>query len=331
MLLPTTYDAMLLALGLAALFWGTWANTQKAGGKWRFELYAFDFALGAVAISLLLAMTVGNAGSANSFTFEEILMVSSKKNMATAFGGGAIYCLGNLMILAGVALSGMSTALPVAAGMGLLLGVALAGKVENSGMAYGGAGMALAAIIAAAMAQKAAAAAVPVKRGMHPGWKGFIMSCLGGLIAGIALPIVESSRGGEIGVGAYGAAVFMTLGLLAMTPLVNVYFLNLPVQGEALSLLAYLKGTKGQHLLGLTGGGIWAAGTTSFFAAAGGTYAGAPKMLGLEALAYSGAAAGAVCGLLIWREQAGAPKAKGMLLGAVLLLAGGAAMVFLGA
>lgn len=157
------------------------------------------------------------------------------------------------------------------------------------------------------------------------------MSCLGGLIAGIALPIVESSRGGEIGVGAYGAAVFMTLGLLAMTPLVNVYFLNLPVQGEALPLLAYLKGTKGQHLLGLTGGGIWAAGTTAFFAAAGGTYAGAPKMLGLEALAYSGAAAGAVCGLLIWREQAGAPKAKGMLLGAVLLLACGAAMVFLGA
>ena len=44
-----------------------------------------------------------------------------------------------------------------------------------------------------------------------------------------------------------------------------------------------------------------------------------------------GAAMGAVCGLLIWREQAGAPKAKGMLLGAVLLLAGGAAMVFLGA
>jgi len=333
MLLPTSYAATVLTLVLAALFWGAWANTLRADRKWRFEFYAFDFALGAMAMALLLAMTVGNAGSSSSFTFEDGMTVASKRNMATAFGGGAIYSVGNVMIMAGVALAGMSTALPVAAGIALLTGVAAAaigGAPSNGLLVYGGAGAALAALIAAARAQKESALAAPVKKGMHPGWKGFILSCVGGVFTGVSLPIVESSRGGDTGVGAYGAVVFMAFGALAMTPLVDLYFLNLPVQGDAASPLGYLKGAKGQHFLGILGGAMWGAGTIAFFAAADGGFANAPKFLGNEALGYSGAVAGALCGLAIWGEQAGASKARAMLLGAMTLLAGAAAMVFMG-
>jgi glucose uptake protein len=334
MLLPTTYGATMMTLVLAALLWSTWANTQRADRKWRFELYAFDFALGALAIVVLLAVTIGNAGSANSFTFDDILTVASKRNMATAASGGAVYCLGNLMILAGVVLAGMSTALPVGSAMGLFTAVAWAAMNRlapaNPGMVYGGAGVALVGVLAAAMAQREAALAAPVKKGMHAGWKGFILSCVGGIIVGIGLPIIESSRHGDIGVGAYGAVVFMTLGVLLMTPLVTLYFLNLPVQGEAASPLDYLKGTKGQHLLGIVGGMLWGAGTVAFFASAGGSFSGAPSFLGNQALAYGGAVAGALCGLLMWGEQAGAPKAKMAVLGSMILLAAGAAMVFLG-
>lgn len=334
MLLPTTYGAAMMTLALAALLWSTWANTQRADRKWRFELYALDFAIGAVLMALLLAMTMGNAGTSNTFTFDDTLTVASKRNIASALAGGAIYCLGNLLVLAGVVLAGMSTALPVSAAMGLLVAVAVAamgGAAASPGMVYGGAGAALAALLAAATAQKAAALAAPVKKGMHPGWKGFILSCVGGLIIGIGLPIVESSRRGEIGVGAYGATVFMTLGVLLMTPLVMLYFLNLPVQGDAASPLDYLKGTKRQHLLGIAGGMLWGAGTAAFFASSGGQFAGAPALLGSQALAFGGAVAGAGCGLLIWGEQAAAPKAKMTLLGAMVLLAAGAALVFMGA
>lgn len=324
----------MMTLVLAALLWSIWANTQRADRKWRFELYAFDFALGALLMVVVLAITIGNAGSSNSFTFEDTLTVASKRNLGTAFGGGIIYCLGNIMVLAGVVLAGMSTALPVGAAMGLLAAVAMAAMHRapaTPGLVYGGIGVALVAVLAAAMAQNAAALAAPVKKGMHPGWKGFILSCVGGLIAGIALPIVESSRVGDIGVGAYGAAVFMTLGVLLMTPLVTLYFLNLPVQGEAASPLDYLKGTKGQHLLGIGGGMLWGGGTTAFFSSAGGLFSGAPSFLANQALAYGGAVIGALCGLLIWGEQAGAPKAKMALLAAMLLLGAGAAMVFRGA
>jgi glucose uptake protein len=117
---------------------------------------------------------------------------------------------------------------------------------------------------------------------------------------------------------------------LLMTPLVNVYFLNLPVQGDAESPVAYFKGTKKQHLMGLLGGAMWGLGTAAFLAGASGGYPDAPRFLGVEALGYGFGVTGAICGLLVWGEQAEAGKAKGMLMGGAAVLAVAAALVFLG-
>lgn len=321
----------MLTLVIAAICWGMWWNTQRADRKWRFEYYTLDFAIGALLMAVAMAMTLGNSGASNTFTFEDNMTVGSKRNMATAFAGGVIFCLGNVMTLAGAVVAGMSTALPVAAAMALLVAVAMAGGVSEPALAYGGMGVAVAAVLAAAMGQKEAAAASPVKKGVHPGWKGFILSAVGGLIGGAGVPVAEMSRGGDIGLGAYGTVVFMMAGMVAMSPLMILYFLNLPVQGQAGPLLGYLKGTKGQHGLGLAGGAIFGIGTMALFCGAGSIFPGAPKFLSLQAGVHAGAVAGAVCGLMVWKEQAGAPKAKLMLLGSMGLLAGAVAMIFLGA
>lgn len=324
----------MLALGLATLLWGLWANTQRADNRWRFELYAFDFALGVLLTAVLLAFTAGNAGTADAFTFEDVLTVAGKRNMLTAAGGGVLIGIGTLMVLAGVALAGMSTALPAGAAMALLVGVAwqgLGGKAGNAGLVYGAAGVALASLVLNALAQRAAATATPVKKAMHPGWKGFILAAVGGLIAGAGLPVLEMSRGGDIGVGAYGAAVFGAIGIFLITPLVDLYLLNLPVKGEPLSPLAYLKGTKKQHLLGIAGGSLWVMGLLAILAASGGTFAGAVKPLSAQAAAQMSALLGAMCGVVIWKEQADAGTARLLVLAAGVLTGGAAGMVFLGA
>ena len=46
MILPTTYAAALLLLIVSMLGWGSWANTQKLSGKWRFELFYYDYSIG---------------------------------------------------------------------------------------------------------------------------------------------------------------------------------------------------------------------------------------------------------------------------------------------
>ena len=53
MILPTTYLAALLLTFVTMVCWGSWANTTKMAGKWRFELFYFDYSFG-----LLLAATV---------------------------------------------------------------------------------------------------------------------------------------------------------------------------------------------------------------------------------------------------------------------------------
>ena len=334
MLLPTSYTGTLIALAVTALLWGLWAMTQRADRKWRFEMYSFDFAFGVLAISVLLALTVGNMGSGNSFTFDDNMVVASKRAIATGVGAGLLVCLGNMLILAGISLAGMSTALPAGAGTALMAAVGLqmlTGKTGNPGLVGGGAGAALVAVILIGLAQQAAAAATPVKKGMHPGLKGFILSLVGGVFVAGGLLVADGSRMGDIGVGPYGAAVTVAVGLFLMTPLVSMYFMNLPVQGAAVGFKAYLDGTRKQHLLGLLGGVLWGSGTFAFFVAAGATYANGPKFLGLEAAGLGGAVIGGLAGLLVWAEQAASGKAKGMLLGAMAVLGGAAALVFLGA
>ena len=39
MIIPATYSAALLLTILSMLCWGSWANTFKLSGKWRFELF----------------------------------------------------------------------------------------------------------------------------------------------------------------------------------------------------------------------------------------------------------------------------------------------------
>jgi len=110
-----------------------------------------------------------------------------------------------------------------------------------------------------------------------------------------------------------------------------VYFLNLPVQGQAMSPKAYLKGTKKQHAMGVLGGILWGIGAVGFAAGASGGYPEAPRFLGVEALVYGSGVAGVICGLLLLGDQASSGKAKGLLAGAGAVLAGAVALVFLGA
>ena len=329
-----TSDGALLVLLIAALLLGLWANTMRVDKKYRFELYAFDFAISGLLVSVLLAFTLGNQGSSATFTFEDNLTIASKRAIGGAIGAGALFCLGNMMTMAGIALAGLSTAVPVSAAMAIIVTVIMQifGKgAGNPGLVYGAAGVALLVLVVAGLAQKAVMAATPVKRGMHAGMKGLILSSVGGLLLGAYPALVESSRASEIGLGAYAALVFLALGGLLLTPLVNLYFLNLPVQGAPLPITAYFKATVKQHLLGATGGALWAGGTVALFAAAGGAYEGAPKQLAVLAVGFGGAVISGLCGLLIWGEPAGAPKAKGLLFGAALILLGAAAMLYLGA
>src|SRR5262245_42375067 len=122
MVIPTTYWAALALALLSMLCWGSWANTFKfTGGKWRFELFYFDYALGVLIAAVIAAFTFGQLGT--ELSFEDNLAIAGKRSMAYAAAAGVVFNLANMLLVAAIALAGMAVAFPVGIGLALVVGV----------------------------------------------------------------------------------------------------------------------------------------------------------------------------------------------------------------
>jgi glucose uptake protein len=332
MLQPSSYGVALVLIAVASLLWGFSLLSSRLDRKWRFELFSFDFAFGTVLASILLAITAGNVSTPDTFAFDDILTVASKRNMVTAAAAGAIYCLGNLLVLAGASVAGISSALPAAASLWLLVAVAFAalrGNVSSTPLAAAAVALALAALLLTALAQKHAALANPVKRGLHPGWKGFILASVSGLFLAASLPLADLARPGDIGLGPFGVTVFFSVGILALSPLCNLYFLNLPVHGDALSPLAWFKGSFKQHLSGLLGGALFSLAILLVFSVAAAVFPSAPSLLASQSGLAAGALPASAVAFALLAEHANSPKVRSSLTIALLALAAAAALAWL--
>src|ERR1700689_1399553 len=105
------------------LCWGSWANTQKLAGKeWRFQLFYWDYAIGVYVLALLLAFTLGSWGQ-NGRPFSSDLAQADPRWLRSAFLGGIIFNLSNILLVAAIDIAGMAVAFPVGVGLALCLGV----------------------------------------------------------------------------------------------------------------------------------------------------------------------------------------------------------------
>ena len=89
MTLPQTYFAALVLTILSMLCWGSWANTFKMTGAWRFELFYFDYSLGVLLAAAIAAFTFGTMGS-DGFQFMDDLLQTSKRSIFYGFLGGVV-------------------------------------------------------------------------------------------------------------------------------------------------------------------------------------------------------------------------------------------------
>src|SRR5437764_2786876 len=116
MILPASYAASLVLLALGMLCPGSWPNTfKKAGGKWRFELYYFDFAIGAMLAAIIAALTLGSLGF-DGFSFLDDLSLAGKRHAFFAVIAGIVFNLANMLLLGAISISGMAVAFPIGLG-----------------------------------------------------------------------------------------------------------------------------------------------------------------------------------------------------------------------
>jgi glucose uptake protein len=271
--------------------------------------------------SLVLAFTLGSHG-AGGRSFIPDLAQSDAQWLGSAFLGGVIFNLSNILLVAAIDIAGMAVAFPVGVGLALVLGVVTTYAARPSGnvpfLALGVACVMLAIVLDALAYRRLASA------GRKAPAKGMVLSVVAGALMGTFYSFVAESMGSldpatlalEDGkLGPYTALVLFSGGMLASNFLWNSIAMARPFSGSAVSYRDYLtQGSVRLHLIGLMGGVIWNVGMS--FSIIASAAAGPALSYGLG---QGATLVGALWGVFIWKEFRGAPKGTGALLAAMFL------------
>ena len=118
-----SYPSAVAMCVVTMLCWGSWANTQKLASKeWRFQLFYWDYAIGVLLLALLLAFTLGSNGSGGRGFLADLRQADGQW-LGSAFLGGVIFNLSNILLVAAIDIAGLAVAFPVGVGLALVLGV----------------------------------------------------------------------------------------------------------------------------------------------------------------------------------------------------------------
>jgi len=314
MVVIESYPLAVMMCFVTMLCWGSWANTQKlASREWKFQLFYWDYAIGVLLLSLIMAFTVGSIGAEGRSYVSDLGQVGVTA-FVFAFLGGVVFNLANILLVAAIDIAGLAVAFPIGIGIALVEGVIINYILKpesNPVLLFAGVLSIMIAIIIDALAYKK----LPTE-GQKTTGKGIAISIVAGVLMGLFYYLVQKSMvadftNPEAGkLGPYAAVVVFSLGLFASTFVWNSIVMARPFVGEPVAFSDYFKkGNPRLHLIGILGGIIWSVGM-SFNIIASGT-AGPAISYGLG----QGATMIAACwGVFIWKEFKSAPTETNKLL-----------------
>lgn len=267
MLIPSTHLAAVLLLIAAFVCLGSWPNTFKAAA-WRFELFTYDFAVGAILLALIAAWTLGTLGS--ELSFSDRIVVAGLRSQAFGIGAGFLFSLGNVLLIATMSLIGMTAAFPLV--LSTALGIAAVTQFSGAKLPLAFIGILLLAVTAVTAIHSRWQKAVQRAPKSPPGpirksTKGLIAGIAGGVLIAASGPLAAQAFWGDLGLGAYAGMLMFCVGLLISTVFFNFFFLNIAIEGSKLTLRSYFQGPVSKHLLGILGGAMWAGGTLALYLA----------------------------------------------------------------
>ena len=297
MFTPPNLTVALLMMIASAVCWGSWANTYKGVKNYRFELFYWDYAIGIFLISLVLALTMGSTGH-DASSFLNNVQSSDGKNILSTMLGGAIFNLANLLLVAAIDMAGLAVALPVSIGIALVVGTLLNYILQPKGnLAFLALGV-VCALLAVVFDGKAFGSLPGAQAASR---KSIVICVVSGVLMGLWSPFTTygTTRGNAL--TPYSSVVFLTLGALLSCFIWNLYFMKKPLAGEPVDISGFFSASASGHLLGLLGGVIWGIGTM-FNVVAGKATAFAISY----AIGQSAPMVGALWGIFVWKEFAGA-------------------------
>lgn len=320
MFIVENYSLAIVLCVITMLCWGSWANTTKLTSKtWRFELLYWDYGFGILLTTLLLAFTLGSNGNEGRSFLEDIKQADTE-NLVSAFIGGVVFNLANILLVAAIGIAGMSVAFPVGIGIALVLGVIvnyIGNPQGNPVWIFSGVALiALAITLNARAYQRLQSGATGlVSR------KGLILSVVSGCLMGLFYKYVAVSMVGNFNVPEagkltpYTALVFFAIGIVISSLLFNTIQMKRPFSGAPVTFGDYFKGSLKDHFVGVLGGVIWCVGMSLSIIASGKAGPAVSYGLGQGATVVA-----ALWGIYVWKEFDKAPAGTKTLLNIMLVL-----------
>jgi len=324
MFIVNSYALAVVFCFVTMLCWGSWGNTQKlAARNWRYELFYWDYVIGMVLFSLLIAFTAGSIGDEGRPFLQDIAQASAA-SIGWILLGGVVFNISNILLSASTSIAGMSVAFPLGVGLALVIGVLNniifhPKGTENVFLLFLGVALVVAAIVCNGMASSKVD---KVGRDPKENRKGIILALLAGIIMsffstlvynGVDLADFAHPAAGKV--TPYTAIVVFCLGVFLSNFLVNTIVMKKPFVGEPVSYSQYFKGSFKTHRVGVLGGCIWCLGTALSYITAGKAGAAVSYALGQGAPMVA-----AIWGVFIWKEFKGAGKGVYGLLAAMFCL-----------
>lgn len=301
--------------------WGSWGNTQKLAGKtWRYELFYWDYVVGVLLLSLIMAFTLGSIGdSGRSFSVD--IQQVRLEYVFSALLGGAIFNLSNILLSASVSIAGLAVAFPLGVGLALVLGVFINYFNTPKGdpvLLFVGVALIVIAIIVNALAYSK----MGIKKEQDSKVKGLVLAIIAGILMSTFYRFIAASmdltnfNSPEIGkMTPYTAMFVFALGMFLSNFIINTIVMRKPFVGIPTTYKDYFNGSIKTHLVGVLGGLIWGLGNLLSLIAA--EKAGAAISYGLGQGATMVAA---FWGVFVWKEFKGGPKNNNILLTLMFVL-----------
>lgn len=317
MFIVGSYYLAVIFCFVTMLCWGSWANTQKMATKgWPFQLYYWDYTIGVLVLSLVFALTLGNMGSEGRSFFTDLAQADWSA-AGSAFLGGVVFNLANILLVVAIDLAGMAVAFPIGIGLALVVGVLinyLATPIGDPLFLFIGVAFVTVAIVLDALAYN------KIEK-THSSAKGIGISILCGFLMGLFFRFVAAGvslnfTNPEPGLMTPYTAVFIfSIGVVLSNFLWNSFFMYRPVSGNPVTYRQYFtEGSSKLHWVGLFGGIIWCIGMV--FSMIASEKAGFAISYGLGQGATMVAA---VWGVFVWKEFEDAPKGTNKLIGLMFL------------
>jgi glucose uptake protein len=317
MFIVESYGLAIVLCIVTMLCWGSWANTQKlASREWRFQLFYWDYSIGVLLLTVVLAMTLGSVGEQGR-GFTEDMAQAGPEAIRMALLGGIVFNFANILLVVAIDIAGMAVAFPVGIGLALVIGVIAnydPQQVNNATLLFIGVALIVVAILLDALIYRR----LPRERSSGVG-KGLVISIIAGIAMGFFYRFVAQSMSMDFAnpepglLTPYSAGVLFGVGLLASNLLFLIPLQYKPLSGERAPIGDYFRhGNVKLHLVGILGGAIWATGFCLNIIAAG--EAGYAVSYGLGQGATMVAA---FWGVFIWKEFKDAPAGTGGLIAAM--------------